>query len=136
VGLLLGSSPASAQSCPCPAFDLRAVVDEAEVIFVGKCLTATTDSTGATMHSDDWQTGVEFQTRLAFDVQTAVKGRPPRFVEVVTPTGACGFAFTVGETYLVAGSWQGAVVSTDICKGNVSGLDASETRAEAIRATR
>ncbi len=104
------------------------------MIFVGKSLSATNDSTGAMKNdSGGWTGGVEFQTRLLFDVETVIKGELPRFVEVVTPTGSCGFAFTVGETYLVVGKGQGGAVSTDSCKGNVSGSAAIDSRAAAIR---
>ncbi len=134
-GLLLGSSPAPAQTCTCPAFELPAAVKQADVIFVGKSLSATNDSTAATGNSDGdgWLPGVEFQTRLLFDVETVVKGAPPRFIEVVTPTGSCGFPFAVGKIYLVVGRRRGEAVATDACQGNVSGFDAIDARAAAIR---
>lgn len=134
VGLFLGPSPVAAQTCPCPSFDLSAVVEQADAIFIGKSLSATTDSTQATMNSDgSWKAGDEGLTRLLFDVQTVIKGDPPRVVEVGTSPSPCGFAFAVGETYLVVGNGQGGSVTTDICNGNVSGLDAIDARAAAIR---
>jgi hypothetical protein len=133
-GLLLGSSLAAAQSCPCPTVDLAALVRQADVIFVGRSVSATTDSTPAIKDADDdWTGGIEFQTRLLFEVQSVLKGDPLPFAEVTTPTGPCGFAFAVGETYLVLGQKRGAAVSTDSCKGNVSGRDAIDGRAAAIR---
>ncbi len=133
--LLLGASLAAAQGCPCPSVDLPALVRESDVIFVGRSVSATTDSTPATESSDGngWIGGIEFQTRLLFHVESVLKGGLPRFAEVTTPTGPCGFAFAVGETYLVVGRRQGAAVATDSCKGNVSGRDAIDARAAAIR---
>jgi hypothetical protein len=133
---LLGCPPATAQNCPCPSFQLPAIVRQAEVVFIGKSLTATNDSTDAGREGaddDGWLPGVEFQTRLAFDVESILKGHAPRFIEVVTPTGDCGFPFEVGKTYLVIGKRRGAPVSTDACQGNVSGHDAINARAAAIR---
>ena len=75
----------------------------------------------------------EIQTRLLFDVATVLKGDPPRFAEVVTSTGPCEFRFAVGETYLVVGKRQGAMVNTDRCQGNVKGADTITDRVEAIR---
>jgi hypothetical protein len=134
-GLFLGWWPAAAQPCPCPTFDLTGVVKEADMILVGRALSATTDSTGAKWNDEvnGWRSNVEFQTRLLFDVQTIIKGAPPRFVEVVTPTGPCGFPFAVGETYVVVGKSQGQWLATDACKGNVSGAEAIDARVTAIR---
>ena len=130
----LGAPPVAAQTCPCPTFDLPAIVQEADAIFVGRALSATNDSTGAMRNSNGgWVGGADSQTRLLFDVQTVIKGAPPRFVEVVTPINPCMALFSVGETYLVVSKGQGAAVTTDTCKGNVSGSDAIDTRVEAIR---
>lgn len=134
-GLLLSCSPVAAQTCPCPKYDLAAIVKRADVIFVGKVLSATDDSTEATRNKDGtWWGGVEYQTRFMLDVSTVLKGNPPRFVEVATPTGLCGFVFVVGKTYLATGTGQGqgAPVITDVCRGNVK-EDAIDTRAALIR---
>ena len=105
------------------------------MIFVGRSLSATNDSSGATRNAegDGWLSGAEYQTRLLFDVATILKGDPPRFVEVVTSTSPCGFRFAVGETYLVVGKRQGGALSTNSCLGTVSGLGAIDARAAAIR---
>ena len=132
-GLLLSSATAIGQSCPCPPFDLAGAVRGADVIFVGKALSAATDSTPAETNAEGtWEGGEAFQTRLLFEVAAAVKGEPPPFVEVVTPTGPCAFGFAVGETHLVVGTRVGGTVATDACRGNLSGGDAIAARAAAI----
>ena len=130
LGLLGGASRAAANLCDCPALEIPAVVERADIIFVGKSLSATNDSSPA---KNDRLPAVEFQTRLLFDVETVVKGDAPRFIEVVTSTNICGFPFAVGKTYLVVGKRQGARVSTDACQGNISGGDAIDDRVDAIR---
>jgi len=131
----LGAPPVAAQPCPCPTFDVAAIVQQAGVIFVGRALSATTESTRSMRDSNGGWIGANDSqmTRLLFDVQTVIKGAPPRFVEVVTPLNLCGASFAVGETYLVVGNEAGAAVITDACKGNISGSDAINTRVEAIR---
>lgn len=129
-GLCFGVLSGAAQTCPCPEFKLPAVVAQADIIFVGKSLSATTDSSAL---SGGRLPAIEFQTRLLFDVETVIKGKAPRFVEVVTPTSSCAFPFAVGKTYLVLGKRQGGAVSTDACQGNVSGNDAIDDRVDAIR---
>ena len=127
--MLLASSVADGQGCPCAKRDLSTLVKQADVIFVGKPLAATTDST-----SIGRQPAQEYQTRLMFDVATVLKGSTTRATPVVTPIGPCGFAFTVGTDYLVVGRKQGGGVVTDACWGNVTGGDAIRGRAAAIRA--
>jgi len=126
-----------AQGCPCPTSGFAEVAKNADTIFVGKSLSATNDSKAPAEDGAGGWTGPreEFQTRLTFDVQTVVKGKLPRFVEVVTPTGICGFSFSVGEEYLVVGMLHGTVVATDACKGNASGSDLIELRTAEIRET-
>jgi hypothetical protein len=131
----LHAPPSAAQACPCPKYDLAAIVKQADVIFVGKVLSATGDSTGDMRKKDGTGlSGVEYQRRFMLDVSTILKGAPPRFVEVATPTGPCGFMFAVGNTYLVTGTGdgRGTPMVTDICRGNVKG-DAIENRAALIR---
>ncbi len=99
-------------------------MNQADVIFVGKVLSATTDA-AAPKQTDGGTWSVEgtgdYQTRLMIDVSTVLKGSPPRLVEVVTPTGPCGFIFFVGKTYLVTAAGKGTPVATDVCHGNVTG---------------
>ena len=135
LGALGASTRLMAQGCPCPTLDLSGVARGADAIFVGRSLSATNDSAApAEDGAGGWTGGGdEFQTRLTFDVQMVVKGKLPRFVEVVTPTGSCGFTFSVGEQYLIVGALHGTVVATDSCKGTVSGSDLIESRTEAIR---
>jgi hypothetical protein len=132
---IVTSSELMAQSCPCPRFDLSEVVKGADAIFVGTSLSATTDSTAPKGNSaTGWtESGVEFQARLTFDVQTVLKGNPPRFVEVISPIGPCGFGLSVGERYLIIGQGRGAAVATDSCKGNLSGAGPIEARIGAIQ---
>jgi hypothetical protein len=132
-GLILCCSSAAAQTCPCPKYDLPAIVEKADVILIGKVLSATEDSTGATQNKDGgWRGEAGYQMRVMLDVSTVLKGKPPRIVEVATPTGLCGFVFSVGKTYLVTGQVQGATVITDVCHANAMG-DAIRRRAELIR---
>jgi len=135
LAVILAAPDLAAQTCPCATFDLAAVVKNADAIFVGRSLTATTDSTPPSGDSTAGWTdaGVEFQTRLAFEVETAIKGNLPRFVEVISPIGPCGFRFSVGERYLVTGKVRGTAVATDSCKGNLSGSELVEARTAAIR---
>jgi len=128
IGLLLASSIADGQGCPCAKRELSTIVRQADVIFVGTPLAATTDSTRM-----GGQPAQEFQTRLMFNVTTVVKGSTTRATAVVTPIGPCGFAFAVGAEYLVVGKKQGGGVVTDACWGNVTGRDAIRARAAAIR---
>ena len=133
--IALTATMSAAQACPCPKYDLGAIVKQADVIFVGKVLSATGDSSGDMRKKDGTGLGgVEYQGRFMLDVSTIIKGAPPRFVEVVTPAGPCGFMFAVGNTYLVTGAGQGrgTPVVTDICRGNVKG-EAIENRAALIR---
>jgi hypothetical protein len=69
-----------------------------------------------------------------FDVGAVLKGSTPRATAVVTPAGPCGFPFAVGPEYLVIGTRQGDGIVTDVCQGNVTGLEAIRARATAIRA--
>jgi hypothetical protein len=128
-GLLLVASTAGGQACPCAKRDLTTVVKQADAIFVGKPLAATTDS--ATMGS---QPNLEYQARFAFDVEVVLKGSTPRATTVVTPSGPCGAGFAVGTDYLVIGRRQGGGLFTDACQGNVAGVEAIRARAAAIRA--
>jgi hypothetical protein len=128
LALLLASSVAHGQGCPCAKRELSTTVKQADVIFVGTPLAATTDST-----SLGRQPAQEVQTRLMFQVTTVLKGSTTRSTAVATPTGPCGFAFTVGTEYLVVGTKQGGGVVTDACQGNVSGANAIQARAAAIR---
>src|SRR5262249_53045410 len=118
LGVLIASQQLMAQSCPCPAFDLAQSVKNADTIFVGRSLSATNDSAPAMRNgSGGWKdAGVEFQTRLTFEVQTVIKGNLPRFAEVVTPTGLCGFGFAVGERYLIMGVRRGGGALTCSCQ--------------------
>jgi hypothetical protein len=128
--LFLTGAPAAAQSCPCPKYDLPAIVRKADAIFIGKVLSATDD---AAPNIDGGGPGaVEYQARVMVDVSTILKGNPPRFVELVTPKGPCQFTFAVGNTYLVTGSGRGATVTTDVCQANARG-NAIDGRAESIR---
>lgn len=126
--VLLVANRARGQACPCAQRDLATIVKQADVIFAGKPLAATTDS--ATMGR---QPNVEYQARFTFDVATVLKGSTPRATTVVTPAGACGFGFAVGGDYLVIGKRQGDVIVTDACQGNAAGVDAIRTRSAAIR---
>lgn len=131
----LRAHTSAAQTCPCPKYDLAAIVKQADVIFVGKVLSATADSTRDARNNGGTNWGqVEYQTRVMVDVSTVLKGSPPRFVEVVTPTGLCGFVSAVGNTYLVTGTGHGrdTPVLTDVCRGIVKG-DAIENRAAMIK---
>lgn len=128
-GMLLVASTASGQACPCAKRDLAIVVQQADVIFVGKPLAATTDS--ATMGR---QPNLEYQARFAFDAEVVLKGSTPRAITVVTPSGPCGAGFAVGTDYLVIGRRQGGGLFTDACQGNVAGVEAIRARATAIRA--
>lgn len=127
-GVLLVASGAGGQACPCVQRDLAAIVKQADVIFAGKPLAATTDS--ATMGR---QPNVEYQARFTFDVAAVLKGNTPRATTVVTPSGPCGYGFAVGGDYLVIGKKQGDVVVTDACQGNAAGVDAIRAHAAAIR---
>ena len=129
MGAMLVASVAGGQACPCAQRDLATIVKQADVIFAGKPLAATTDS--ATMGR---QPNVEYQARFTFDVGAVLKGRTPRATTVVTPSGPCGFGFAVGGDYLVIGKKQGEVIVTDACQGNAVGVDAIRARTAAIRA--
>jgi hypothetical protein len=130
VGLLLVASLAGGEPCPCAKRDLQTVVEQADLIFVGRPLAATTDSA-----STAGRPAVEFQARLTFDVALVLKGSTPRATTVVTPSGPCGFGFVVGTEYLVVGRRQGGGVVTDACQGNVAGVEPIRARAAAIRET-
>jgi hypothetical protein len=134
LSVIVASSELMAQSCPCPKLGFDEVVKTADAIFVGRALSATNDSGAPTGNSTTgWkEAGVEYQTRLTFDVQKVIKGNPPRFVEVITPVGSCGFGFSVGERYLVIGVGRGAAVATDSCKGNRSGSEPIEAQTATI----
>jgi len=135
LSVIVGSREVMAQRCSCPTFDLAEAVKNADAIFVGKSLSATSDSSAPVRDgAAGWKdAGIEYQTRLTFDVQTVVKGNLPRFAEVINPTGPCGFGFSVGERYLIMGTGRGAAVTTDSCKGNLSGSEAIEARSAAIQ---
>jgi len=128
--VLLRAPTAGGQACPCTNRDLAATVKHADVIFAGKPLAATTDSTTVGREPN-----VPYQARFTFDVATVLKGTTPRSTTVVTPGGACGAGFVVGGDYLVVGKRQGDAVFTDACQGNAAGLDAIRRRSAAIRAT-
>lgn len=128
LGLLLVASAAGGQPCPCAKRDLAAVVEQADVIFVGRPLAATTDSAAT-----GGQPALDFQARLAFDVALVLKGSTTRATTVVTPIGPCGFPFAVGTDYLVVGRRQDGRLVTDACQGNVAGVEAIGARAGAIR---
>lgn len=130
MGLLLVASTAAGQACPCAKRDLATIVKQADLIFAGKPLAATTDST--TMGR---QPSVQYQARFTFDVATTLKGSTPRATTVVTAVGPCGAGFVVGTDYLVVGKKQGDDVVTDACQGNVAGVDAIRARAAAMRET-
>jgi len=127
--VLLVTSDASGQACPCAQRDLASIVKQADVIFAGKPLAATTDSTTLGRRPN-----VDYQTRFSFDVATVLKGSTPRATTVVTPVGPCAAGFAVGGDYLVVGTRQGDALFTDACHGNAAGLDAIRTRSAAIRA--
>jgi hypothetical protein len=127
---LLGGAAAGGQTCPCPPRDPAAVVKQADVIFAGRPLAATTDSSTVGREPN-----VPYQARFTFDVVTVLKGSTPRATTVVTPVGPCGAGFVVGGDYLVTGKRQGDAVFTDACQGNAAGLDAIRTRSASIRAT-
>jgi len=131
---IVASPTLLAQSCPCPTGGLSGAVKSADAIFVGRSLSATEDATAPQRDGrGGWKdAGVAFQTRLTFDVQTVIKGKLPRFAEVITPSGPCGFRFSVGERYLVIGVLRGATVMTDSCKGNASGSEQVAARRAAI----
>lgn len=135
LALCLGASPALADRCECPVLKIPDVVKRADVIFVGKSLSATSDASPPMRNNggNGWLPGEELQTRLLFDVGTVIKGKAPRFVEVVTPATSCAFRFAVGKKYLVVGTRQGGAVSTDACQGNTAGDDAIDDRVDAIR---
>jgi hypothetical protein len=128
LALLLLASVARGQGCPCARRDLAGIVKQADVIFVGTPLAATTDSTVIGRPPAQ-----AVQTRLMFQVTTVLKGSTSRSTAVATPAGPCGFGFAVGTEYLVAGTKQGGGVVTDACQGNVSGRGAIQARAAAIR---
>lgn len=128
-GALLAASDAGGQACPCAQRDLATTVKQADVIFAGKPLAATTDAA-----TSGREPNVPYQARFAFDVATVLKGSAPRAATVVTPVGPCGAGFVVGGDYLVVGKRQGDAIFTDACQSNASGLDAIRTRAAAIRA--
>jgi hypothetical protein len=130
MGLLLVASTAGGQACPCAKRDLATVVKQADVIFVGRPLAATTDSA-----STGGQPAVDFQARFTFDVAVVLKGSTARATTVVTPVGPCGSGFVVGTDYLVIGKKQGGGLFTDACQGNVAGVDAIRARSAAIRTT-
>jgi hypothetical protein len=130
VGLLLCVSIASGQGCPCAKRDLATAVKQADVIFAGRPLAATTDASRAGN-----QQLIPYQARFAFDVATVLKGSTTRATTVVTPVGPCGAGFVVGSEYLVIGKKDdGGGIVTDACQGNVTGDDAIRARAAAIRA--
>lgn len=128
LGLVLTASVAGGQACPCAKRDLATVVAQADVIFVGKPLAATTDSTMLGR-----QPAVEYQARFQFDVGVTLKGTTARSTTVVSPVGPCQARFAVGTDYLVIGKRQGNGVVTDSCQGNVAGVEAIRARAAAIR---
>lgn len=127
--VLLAAPVARGQACPCDKRDPAAIVKQADVIFAGRPLAATTDSSTVGREPN-----VPYQARFSFDVVTVLKGSTPRATTVVTPVGPCGAGFVVGGDYLVVGKRQGDAVFTDACQGNASGLDAIRTRSAAIRA--
>ncbi|MFN8601032.1 MAG: hypothetical protein U0842_11225 [Candidatus Binatia bacterium] len=128
-GLLLVATAAAGQTCPCTRRDLATVVKQADVIFVGTPLSATTDMT-----TTAGRPPTETQARLAFDVGLVLKGTTTRATTVVSPLGPCGAGFAVGTEYLVIGTKQGAGIVTDACQGNLAGAEAIRARAAAIRA--
>jgi len=89
LSVVVASPEVLAQSCPCPTGGLPEAVKSADAIFIGRSLSATNDSIAPQRNgAGGWKdAGVEFQTRLTFDVQTVIQGRLPRFAEVITPTG-------------------------------------------------
>jgi hypothetical protein len=128
VSMLGVAVPLAAQSCPCASANLVATVKDAEVIFIGKVLTTTSDWDPETPDGPL----VMVQSRAAFEVESLIKGSLPRFSEIVSPAGPCTYPFSAGERYLIAGMLGGGRVSTDACKGNVSG-DSVEARAARLR---
>lgn len=128
--VLLAAPVARGQACPCEKRDLATTVKQADVIFAGRPLAATTDSSTVGREPN-----VPYQARFSFDVAAVLKGSTPRATTVVTPVGPCGAGFVVGGDYLVVGKRQGDAIFTDACQGNASGLDAIRARSAAIRAT-
>ena len=126
--LLLAATAAAGQTCPCPKRDLATVVKQADLIFIGTPLAATTDSTTLA-----GRPAVETQARFTFDVGLVLKGTTQRATTVVSPPGGCGAGFAVGTEYLVIGTRQGAGIFTDACQGNLSGTPAIRAAAAAIR---
>lgn len=127
--LVATATSARGQPCPCPQRDLATIVRQADLIFAGKPLAATTDSArvGA-------RPAVETQVRFAFDVAAVLKGTTTRATTVVTPVGPCGASFSVGGDYLVLARTGPGGIVTDACQGNVAGAEAIRSRAAAIRA--
>lgn len=104
--LLLFAGLAHVRACSCNPLSVEDAVEQADIIFRGKCLLGNTN----------WISG---GLKYSFEVTETWKKGTDRFFVVNTPMQgeACGYAFVEGEEYVVFVSKKFSP-KTDQCMGN------------------
>lgn len=109
--VLLPAAPAIA--CTCLVRDRAALIDAADVVFVGRAVGLRADPAGEVP-----------MVRGTFDVSSVYKGSIGRRVVVRTAADAatCGASFSAGRRYAVFAGREAAALVTDVCRGTTQDL--------------
>jgi hypothetical protein len=128
-------SSAWAQACPCTAPDVARATAQANVIFVGKVLSAVDNGSGNMVQQNgQWRSDSSGASVITFTMQvdTSLKGTVMKLTTIATPS-VCGYPLAVGQTYLVFAARNATGLWTDACKGNVAGPAVATRAAEVLR---
>ena len=117
IGLLVLVNIQLVDACSCAQLSLDEYINEADLIFVGKATRIskpfiTIDPTEA--------------VKVSLDVTRAYKGDVGKEITIETPqdSASCGYSFEEGGEYLVYGTKENGITSTNLCSGTKNLRDA------------
>ena len=109
---ILQHSIALACSCVRPGPTINEAFKNADVVFVGQCVS------GELKKKKDSERGEYYFTQFIFKIQSSLKGLSNKekvVVETGIGFGDCGFPFKLGLSYLIYGYYENDSFETHIC---------------------
>lgn len=122
-GIGLATLPtAQVAACSCAMSSPEQAVEFADAVFAGTVLGESPVGAGGAIAATVPMPLPFGQLIYTFDVDGVAKGEVGSMVDVLAggDGASCGMSFGTGERWLVFTTWDGAMLTTGLCSGNVA----------------